>query len=102
MGTFDILTFRNQDVEEKIFEQKIKMVANCSRLRFGTVDTSLAPVRHSYIEILKKKFDLKMKMVPNRIGRRNGTFDILTFRNRDVEKKKFKRKKWMQTVEGSV
>ena len=59
MGTVDISTFRNRDVKKKNFERKIKIMANCSVLGVGTVDTLLAPVRYSEIEILKKKFDLK-------------------------------------------
>ena len=56
METVDISTFRNRDAKKKIFERNIKMGANCSGLCVGTVDTSLAPVRHSEIEIVKKKF----------------------------------------------
>ena len=35
--------------------RQLNMVANCSGLRGGTVDTSLDPVRHLKIEILNKK-----------------------------------------------
>ena len=54
----------------------MKMVTYRSAYSIVDVDTSVAPVPHPEIEILKKTFlDLQMKMVAYRFGHRVGDVD---------------------------
>ena len=54
-----MVAYRNPDIEKKIFDRKMKIVVYSLGHRVGAVDTSVAPVPHLEIKILKKKIGPK-------------------------------------------